>query len=108
MTYLINTFLGFFIAQLYDILKRNKASERTPKKFDIKFFFRDTWQKIVFSLMLSISISFAIKTNIEELSAIFGFLSNSKLIYFGVGFAPELILQFFKKKYNFLQPENTK
>ena len=37
MNYLINIILGFAIAQLIEILTRNKESETSPTKFNIKF-----------------------------------------------------------------------
>lgn len=105
--YLINTFLGFLIAQIYDILKRKKQGENSPKPFDVVFFVKDTWQKIALSLLLSVGISVAIHLNWGEVLDLFGTdwkLNN--LVYLAVGAVPELVLQYVKKKYGFLQPEN--
>ncbi len=104
--YLINTFLGFAIAQLADILTRNKGSETSPVKFDFVFFLKDTWIKILFSLMLSIFLSVAIHFNWEDVTEIFGQqLKLNKLVFLAIGAVPELILQYAKKKLGFLQPK---
>lgn len=107
--YLINTFLGFLIAQLYDILRRNKASETSPVPFDLVFFFKDTWQKIAISVLLSFSISVAIHLNYPYVETLIGKEVSPDilpLIYIPVGAVPELVLQYFKKKAGFLQPQN--
>ena len=104
MLFLINTFLGFLIAQIYDILFREK-SESNPEKFDLVFFLKDTYQKIVLSLFLSLSISILIYLNDWDIISIFGekidFLKNME--YALIGFAPELVLQWVRKKYGVLQ-----
>ena len=103
--YLINTFLGFLIAQIYDIMKRDKWSKDSPKNFDLWFFIKDNWQKTTCSLALSVVISLAIHLNWGEVLDLFGTdwkLNN--LVYLAVGAAPELVLQWAKKKYGFLQP----
>ena len=108
MHYIINTFLGFLLAQLYDVFNREKESEASPKKFDLLFFLKDTWQKIVVSLLLSSVISFTVHYNTDEILRYIGkdWDNISKLIYLVIGFAPEIILQWFKKKYGVLQPKN--
>lgn len=107
MTFLINTFLGFLIAQVSDILMRNKRSDASPEKFSLKFFFQDTWLKITISLLLSISMSLLVWLNIEDFASIFGkeWTTVNNIVYAVIGFAPEKVLQWMKKKYGFLQPE---
>ena len=104
MLFLINTFLGFLIAQIYDILFREK-SESNPEKFDLIFFIKDTYQKIVLSLFLSLSISMLIYLNNWDIISLFGekieFLKNME--YALIGFAPEIFLQKMRKKYGLFQ-----
>lgn len=106
MIYLINTFLGFLIAQLYDVLKRSKTSDASPQKFDLVFFLKDTWQKILVSLLLSFTLSIFLHLNIVNLSELIGkdWTGANDLLYGVIGFAPEIALQWLKKKYGFLQP----
>lgn len=104
--FLINTLLGFVIAQIADVLTRNKSSEHSPQKFNIEFFLKDNWGKILTSLILSFSISSLLYLNVEELGKLFGkdlpYLNN--LIYAAIGAAPEFVLQILKKRLGFLQP----
>ncbi|AEV34166.1 hypothetical protein Oweho_3215 [Owenweeksia hongkongensis DSM 17368] len=102
--YLVNTLLGFLIAQIYDILKRNKDSEASPEKFNLVFFLQDTWKKILMSLALSIAISIAIHLNWDNAVSLFsGEVTLNDLIYLVVGAVPELVLQWAKRKGGFLQ-----
>lgn len=106
MLFLINTFLGFLIAQIADVLKRNKESDSTPVKFDVIFFIKDNLPKIILSLLLSFSISYLVYLNVEDFGKLLGqewsVLNN--IVYAVIGFAPEIVLQWLKSKYNFLQP----
>lgn len=105
MTFLLNTFLGFLLAQLWDILSRNKATATSPQKFDIGFFLKDTWKKIVVSLMLSFTMSLLLKMNFTEFAQLVGkdWTDMNNLAYIAIGFAPELLLQWLKRKVGFLQ-----
>lgn len=107
MLFLLNTFLAFLVAQLFDVLTRDKTSQASPRKFDIVFFFKDTWQKLLVSLLLSFSISLIVFLNIDDANGLFGtqWQTANDLVYCLIGFAPERLLQFFKKKYSFLQPD---
>ena len=100
--YLLNTFLGFFIAQAFDVLKRDKNSKNTPEKFNLIFLLRDTWQKILLSLFLSFGISTVLFINTAEIDSI---VSVNGLIYVGVGFAPELILIYARNRFGILKKD---
>ena len=104
--YLINTFIGFLIAQIGDILSREKESHTSPQKFDFVFFLKDTWLKILLSLILSVLLSLAIHFNWADFNQLVGkswVLNN--LIFLIVGATPELVMQWLKKKYSILQPK---
>jgi len=108
MSFIINILLGFFIGQLIDISTRNKQSETSPVKFNIVFFLKDNWLKITVSLLLSISIGVFIYYNEIDISSMIegiGFNVHSGIIFFLIGFCPEIILQIAKHKYGFLQPK---
>lgn len=107
MNFLLNTLLGFVITQVSDILTRTKSSEDSPIRFDFIFFLKDTYLKIILSLVLSISLSVALYNNVTDAP---DFITNelgrlSGWVYIIIGFAPERILQFVKKKYGVLQPK---
>lgn len=106
--FLINTLLGFAIAQVYDVLiRRKKYSDASPQKFDILFFWRDTRQKIIVSLILSFLISIFIKINDVDIATLINSDWNgfNNALYGLIGFCPELVLQWLKRKYGFLQPD---
>lgn len=105
MLFLINTFLGFLIAQLYDILTRNKDAEATPNKFDLIFFLKDTYQKIILSLFLSLFISGLVYLNVGDFAKLMGqdWEGINNIVYAVIGFAPEIVLQFIRKRFGVLQ-----
>lgn len=105
MLFLINTFLGFLIAQVYDILNRNRNSESTPTEFKLVFFIKDTYQKIILSLILSVSISTLVWLNVGDFAKLVGqeWQGLNNIVYAVIGFAPELVLQWVRKKYGILQ-----
>src|SRR5690606_5889639 len=105
MLFLLNTFLGFFIAQIYDVLTRDKNSINTPDKFNLLFFLKDTWQKIVLSLFLSLSISVLVWLNVGDFAKLIGqeWGALNNIVYAIIGFAPEIVLQFIRKRLGVLQ-----
>lgn len=105
MLFLINTFLGFLIAQLYDIFTRNKNSESTPERFDLIFFLKDTYQKIILSLFLSLSLSTLIWLNVGDFAKLMGqdWEGINNIVYAVIGFAPEIVLQVLRKRFGVLQ-----
>lgn len=91
--------------QISDILRRDKESSNSPRKFNFIFFIKDSWFKIVLSLLLSISITIIVKLNLEDFYSVFSEESiYGKLIYVAIGAVPEFILQRVKKKFGFTQP----
>lgn len=105
--YLINTLLGFFIAQIATILTRNKASNRTPQKLDLVFFIKDTWRKLVLSLLLSVLLSVTLHFNWSGVLELFSKQWQiNELIYLAIGAAPEGVLFLLWKKFDFLKPKN--
>lgn len=101
--YLINTFLGFAIAQILAILNRDKSG-KNPESFDLVFLIKDTWQKMIISLMLSFLLSITLYLNVGDFAKLIGqdweLINN--LAYLVIGFAPEKALQWVRKKYNVL------
>lgn len=95
--------------QIADILNRNKQSEASPEKFNFIFFIKDTWVKIVLSLLLSVCISVVVKLNLTDVhSAFSGDNLYGNLLYVVIGAVPEYALQVAKKKLGFTQPEKVK
>jgi len=106
MEFLINTFLGFLIMQISEVLRRDRSSNSSPVKFDILFFLKDNLVKIVLSLALSVAISLVIWMNFGDATTLFKEHElYGNLLYVAVGAVPEYILQKVKKKFGITQPE---
>ena len=82
MNFIINTLLGFLIFQIYGLLTREKNG-----KFNLIFFLKDTWVKIVLSLSLSIALAVATNYNYIEVFKLFGsdLQQVNGLIYLVIG-----------------------
>jgi hypothetical protein len=102
--FLLNTFLGFLVVQIADILNRNKQSASSPVRFNFMFFIKDNWLKIVLSLALSFSISLSVYINAEEIISELWNGTGDFFIYWIIGAFPEFVLQLLKKRGNVLQP----
>lgn len=99
MNYIINTLLGFLIFQIYGLLTREKNG-----KFNLIFFLKDTWVKIVLSLSLSITLAVATHYNYIEVFKLFGsdMQQVNGLIYLIIGAVPEVVLQIVRKRFGVL------
>lgn len=99
MNFLVNTLLGFLIFQIYGLLTRGKNG-----KFDIIFFLKDTWQKIVLSLLLSLGLALATHYNYIDVFKLFGSDAQqvNGLIYLIIGAVPEVVLQIIRKRFGVL------
>lgn len=99
MNYIVNTLLGFLIFQIYGLLTREKNG-----KFNIIFFLKDTWVKIVLSLSLSITLAVATHYNYIEVFKLFGsdMQQVNGLIYLIIGAVPEVVLQIVRKRFGVL------
>lgn len=103
MDFLIDTLLGFGIAQLAHVLTRDKNSQASPEKFSRTFFFKDNWLKIVASLILSIGISILIHRHAGDVGSIFSV--PLWMVFVATGAAPEFVLQILKDKFGLFQPK---
>src|SRR5690606_9587001 len=105
MNFIINTLLGFLIFQIYGLLTREKNG-----KFNLIFFIKDTWVKIVLSLSLSVTLAVATHYNYIEVFKLFGsdLQQVNGLIDLIIGAVPELVLQVVRKRFCVLySKENT-
>lgn len=108
MVFLVNIILGFLAAQLIEISTRNKQSEKSPTRFNIKFFLKDNYLKIITSLLISLTFGFFIHYNQIEITKLGEFIDlelPQYVYYFLIGFAPEIVLQILKNKMGLLQPK---
>lgn len=107
--FIYNTLLGFFIALFWDILNRNKQSESSPKKFNLRFFLNDNVLRLFVTFGLSIMIMIAVYFNVKDVSMLFGkeWTELNNIAYIVIGAAPDLVISFAKRKAGFLQPEVT-
>lgn len=104
--FLLNTFLGFFLFQLFDIFSRQKRSSASPQRFSLAFFLEDNWRKMLVSLLLSFTLSLITHLNWDSVTSVFSAdWELSDLIFVLIGGAPEFVLQKMKRYWGFLQPE---
>ena len=99
MNYILLTLLGYILSGLVDIAARNKKSKRTPDKFSFKFFLRDNYERYGISFCLSgvlIIIYHFTAFDFEE-------QLHEDLFAIAVGFSPDLIIAFLKRKFGFLK-----
>ena len=95
--YFTLTLLGFILSWLVDIAQRNKKSRRTPDKFSLKFFFTDNWDRILLSALISatlISMYHIMELELNEYEDLFAI---------AVGFAPDMVVGWLKRKFGFLK-----
>lgn len=91
--YLLNTFLGFVIAQLYDAMRGNRLA-------NIEFWKKSAF-KILASLVLSFSMALVLRFNWDNLIEMLGKeLPLNDLVYLAIGAVPEWVLQLILRRYN--------
>lgn len=100
--FIFNTILGFALAIFIDLNKRNKESEASPRKFDLRFFIKDNSARF----FLSITIMLLVFLNVSETAQLFGkeWTKLNNLVYALIGFAPDYVIAWAKRKAGFLQP----
>lgn len=109
------TVLAFLLVTLMDIKKRQKESENSPEQWSLEFFWKDNKYKLPVSLSISIILAVMFyltvvvdgepwyKLQVNENISIS--LNLKYFVYIIIGAVPELVLQFLKDKFNFLQPK---
>lgn len=99
MNNFILTALGFLLSVLIDIGSRNKRSKRSPEKFSFEFFARDNIGRFAISGLTSVCL-----VGIYHFAS-FGFESQEyeDLFAIAVGFAPDLVIGWLKRKFGFLK-----
>lgn len=102
--FIINTLLGFLTVQIADVLNRSKGSPASPRPFDIVFFWKDNWIKILLSISLSTVLAITAHLNFEAFIGAVWDGNAEGLIYWAIGAVPEFILQRLKKSLGIAQP----
>lgn len=99
MNNFILTALGFLLSVLIDIGSRNKRSKRTPHEFSFQFFAKDNLLRFVISGLTSVCL-----VGIYHFAS-FGFESQEyeDLFAISVGFTPDLVIGWLKRKFGFLK-----
>ena len=97
MTLFYLTALGFALSVVIDIAQRDKKSKRSPNKFSLIFFIKDNYMRIGYSAAISAILILIYHKGSFDL--------NEYEDYFAVavGFAPDLVIGWFKRKFGFLK-----
>jgi hypothetical protein len=99
MNYFILTLLGYILSGLVDVSQRNKKSKRTPDKFSWKFFIKDNYERY----LISGAISLCLIVIYQKASFDFEEQTYEDLFALAVGFSPDLIISWLKRKFGFLK-----
>lgn len=108
---LILNLSGFLLSILVDISKRNPGSNDSPYKFNLLFFLKDNWKRLIISISLSIVLILSYNViGAEELIKYVLDISEVNealvsLIAFGIGYAPDVFIGYIKRKYNIFIPK---
>lgn len=100
--HLLFALLGLIIGQAITISRRNKLSNRSPYYFQLGFFIRDNWKKLLASMGLSAAL---VVVHHYSLSAFLDPVFSTPWIFFLLGLMPEQILEGFKQRVGWFQPE---
>lgn len=98
--------VGWFIVQVYGI---QKGIAKSKDDFNILFFLKDTWLKILTALVLSFGIGAGFYLTIVPGVFLYqwGDISFNviNLIYLAIGSIPEFILQKIRKRFRILKTQ---
>jgi archaellum biogenesis protein FlaJ (TadC family) len=87
-------------------MTRDKASAKSPKKFNPLFYAKDNWQRIIMSLLLSVLLAVLFYLVSPEVFKIDAELDRwGVLAYVAIGAAPDLVIGYAKRKTSFLKPD---
>ena len=104
--WILITLLSFAISLVYDISRRNKDSSSSPIKFDMVFYIKDNWVRIIVSVLLSSLIAILVRIIEPEIFDVDENMSRiGILIYVIIGSAPDLLIAYAKRNTDFLRPE---
>lgn len=99
------TVIAFFLALLWDIKKRDKDSQFSPKRFDPIFYIKDNWARLLMSLIFSTLLAVLFWLVSPDVFDIDQELSKwGILVYILIGAAPDLVIAYAKRKTKFLRP----
>jgi hypothetical protein len=94
---ILNILLGFALSNLILVQLRNKESSRTPYHFSLLFYLRDTWAKMLVSLLISFSIAYLIiLNNVAELNWV---------IWVTIGGSSDAAIEVFRKLTGITMPK---
>ena len=99
MNYFILTLLGYILSGLVDVSQRNKKSKRTPDKFSWKFFIKDNYERY----LISGAISLCLIVIYQKASFEFESQTYEDLFALAIGFSPDLVISYLKRKFGFLK-----
>lgn len=105
--WIIITVVCYSAALAFDMLKRDRKSEFSPKKFDPLFFLKDNVNRLILSFMLSglCAVGFWLIAPDVAKIANQDLTSLGSVVYALIGAAPDMVISYAKRKTDFLRPE---
>tara|TARA_R110000822_G_scaffold123489_7_gene257917 strand:+ start:461 stop:817 length:357 start_codon:yes stop_codon:yes gene_type:complete len=106
--WIIITVVCYLAALAFDMLKRDRKSEFSPKKFDPMFFLKDNVNRLILSFLLSALCAIGFWLIAPDVAKIADqdITSLGSVVYALIGAAPDLVISYAKRKTDFLRPEN--
>lgn len=103
--FIVNTLIGFALSVIIDIRSRDKNSSASPYNFNKSFYLKDNALRLILSILIMLAIFF----NTDDVALIFKAeeFTVYNIFYLVVGFAPDYIIAYCKRKFGFLQPAQT-
>lgn len=98
------TVIAYLLALIYDLLKRDKESASSPKRFDIGFYVKDNALRLLMSLFFSCLLALLFWMLFPDFAKVSEDLTTyGSLVYVVIGAAPDLVIAYAKRKSNFLR-----
>lgn len=77
--YLIWAYIGMVINLVFELNKRKPSSEKSPKKFDGKYYISDNWKRLIIAVIL-------VPISILTFGGLFGMeITNDRAMLLGLG-----------------------
>ena len=107
LTSFINVIIGIILGNVAHVAVKDPTSAASPTKFNLLFFVKDNWIKILHSLVIAGLLNLALQINIHEIEGALGFKWYN-IYAIGIGFCPDAFLSFMKNKFGWMQPSKVK
>lgn len=100
----VNVIIGIILGNMAHVAVKDPTSAASPTKFNVLFFIKDNYIKIIHSLAIACGLNLALQLNIHEIEAALGFKWYN-IYAIGLGLFPDATLSYLKNKFGWMQPK---